>query len=284
MDKPTLYIFWYTSDVPNPNKIIECLKEEFEKSSSVIALVLIGSQARETIYKAGSYSDFEALIIVKDNKVSSIEQELPKIVSKFGEILFYFKHNIGFVAVYDDLFRIELPVVKQSEMKSVFSRPKAQEVKALIDKTGGQLGGILAKRPESIDYRKLFKEKVVNFWYWQIIGVQYFKKGEIYNARAILNIHASALIKLFELLNNPKTLLLETNKRVEEFLTSDQLKLLKDITPGYHEHEIRQALETAVSIFPTVFDQIKKRYGYNYDKNIDKKVKPKILELLEGGG
>ncbi|GEM_PF-2298755 len=268
--------------MPNPNRIIENLKDEFEKNSSVLALVLIGSQARKTIYKANQYSDLESLVIVKDEDVLKVEQGLPKLVTKFGTVLFSFKHDIGLVAVYDDLFRIELPVIKLSEMKSVFSRPKQQEIKILIDKTNGQLEKILAKRPESIDYEKLFKEKVVNFWYWQIIGVQYFKKGEIYNTRAILNIHASSLIKLFELLNDPKLLLLETNKRVEEFLTNDQLKKLKDITPGYHKYEIKKALNIAMNIFPTVFDQVKNKYGYSYDENIEKKVKSRILELFAG--
>lgn len=265
----------------NPVEIIEKLKEELEKNPSVVALVLIGSQARETIYKASKYSDLEALIMTKDENAQKFEQELPKIVAKFGEVLFSFKHDIGFVAVYEDLLRIELPVIKLSKMESIFSRPKQQEVKILVDKTNGQLEGVLTKRPDFIDYEKLFKEKVVNFWYWQIIGAQYFKKGEIYNSRAILNIHASALIKLFELLNNPEILSLEANKRVEEFLTKEQLSKLQDITPGYNKYEIKKALVTVMNIFPIVFEQIKNKYGYKYDENIEKKLKPKILKLLD---
>lgn len=265
----------------DPNAVIAQLKAEFGQNSLVTAFILIGSQARETIYEASQYSDLEAIIVAKDENTQTIELELPNLVSKFGPILFSFKHDIGFVAVYDDLFRIELPVIKLSEMKSVFSRPKTQEVKILIDKTGGKLEKILAKRPESIDYKELFKDKVINFWYWQIIGVQYFRKGELYNTRAILNIHASALIKLFELLNNPRLLLLEANKRVEEFLTGDQLSQLKDITPGYHKYEIEKALRIAMTIFPVVFNQISNKYKYSYDENLEKKVKPGILKLLD---
>lgn len=264
----------------DPNLIIVKLKGELGKNPSVIALVLIGSQARETIYKAGNFSDLEALIIVNNKDVLKVEKNLPELALKFGKVLFSFKHEIGFVTVYDNLFRIELPVIKLSKMKSVFTRPKAQEVKILIDKTNGQLKKILAKRPESIDYEKFFKEKAINFWYWQIIGAQYFKKGEIYNARAILNIHASALIKLFELLNNPEILLLEANKRVEEFLTEEQLSKLKDITPGYQKNEIKKALNIVMNIFPIVFDQIKNKYGYKYNKTIEEKIKHKIRKLL----
>lgn len=259
---------------------IKKLKEEFDRNSSVVALVLIGSQARKTIYKAGEYSDIEAFIVVKDNDAKKIENILPVVANSLGKVLFSFKHQIGFVAVYEDLLRIELPVIKQSEMRSIFRRPKAQEVKILIDKTHGQLEGILNKRPKIINYEKLFKSIVENFWYWQIIGVQYFKKVELYNARAILNIHAAALIRLFELLNDPNLLLLETNKRVEEFLTSDQLNQLRNITPGYNKYEIKKALEIAMIIFPKVFNQINHKYGYRYDKSIEEKIKPRIIDIF----
>lgn len=156
--------------MPNPNerssssnKIIEKLKEELEKNSSVIALVLIGSQARKTIYKADNCSDLEAFIIVKDGDVQKVEQECPMLASKSGEVLFSFKHEIGFVAVYENLFRIELPVIKQSDMAKVFSRPKLQEIKILIDKTNGDLEKVLDKRPTTVDFELVFQDKVINF-------------------------------------------------------------------------------------------------------------------------
>lgn len=263
-----------------PNQLILKLKVKLENDPDVLAFVLVGSQARETIYKAGQFSDLEAFIVVKDEDTGRMEKKLPEIAGSLWEVLFSFKHQIGFVAVYDDLLRVELPVIKQSDMRSIFRRPKTQEVKILIDKTNGQLKEILNKRPNTINYKKLFRDIVVNFWYWQIIGVQYFKKGELYNTRAILNIHASALIKLFELLNNPEILLLETNKRVEEFLTQDQLSQLRSVTPSYNKYEIKKALEIAMIIFPNVFDQIENKYRYDYVKNIEKKIKPEILKLM----
>lgn len=266
--------------MPEPSKIISQLKKEFEKNSSVVAFVLVGSQARETIYAANQYSDLEAYIITKDHRAKKLEQELPNLVNKLGNVLFSLKHQISFVAVYEDLLRLELPVVKQSDMVSVFNRPKAQAVKVLIDKTNGKLEKILNKRPENIGYAKIFQDKVINFWYWQILGVQYFKKGEIYNTRAILNIHASALIKLFELLNEPQIVLLETNKRVEQFLTEEQLNLLKEITVDYDLNEIKRALIKVMEIFSGLAKQIKNKYGYSYDESIEKKTKPRLLKLL----
>lgn len=264
-----------------PKIIIDELTKAFLGNPSVIAFVLVGSQAREDEYKAIKYSDMEAYIIVKDGDAEKVEKELQGLIAKFGNIIFSFKHAIGFMAVYDDLFRLELPVIKESGLEGLFNRPKAQVVKILIDKTGRKLEKILASRPDAIDYAKEFDNIATNFWNWQIIAVQYFKKGEIYNTRAVLNIHASTLIKFFELLNDPNILLLETNKRVEQFLTKDQLKLLEEITPAYNQQQIEQALRRVMKIIPKTIKLVKEKCGYAYDETLEGKVKPKLLELLD---
>ncbi len=264
----------------DPKVLIKGLTKEFSENPLVIAFTLVGSQAREDSYKTTKYSDMEAYVIAKDEDAEKLEKELSDLVKKFGEVLFSFKHQIGFVAVYDDLFRLELPVIKQSELKSLFSRPKAQVVKVLIDRTEGELEKVLNDRPKTIDFAQVFADKITNFWYWQILGFQYFKKGEIYNTRAILNIHTSALIKLLELLNDPTTLLLETNKRIEQFLTEEQLKRLKEITPAYDSEQIRKSLERVMDIFSETAKAIEEKYNYTYDESLEGLVKPKLLDLL----
>lgn len=263
-----------------PEEIIEKLTIELLKIPSVVAFTLIGSRARDSVYSATKDSDLEAYVVAKDDGVADVEQKLTNILNEYGKILFSFKHDIGFMAIYENLFRIEIPVIKESEIKSLFTRPKAQTVKVLIDKTNGKLETVLSTRPETIDFAKAFEDKVINFWNWQIIGAQYFKKGEVYNTRAILNIHASALIKLFELLNDPNILLLETNKRIEQFLTDDQLEVLVEIAPSYNKSQIEKSLLRAMEIFPVVFKDIKEKYGYSYDESLEKKVKLKVAELL----
>ena len=265
----------------DPKKLINHLKIELEENPSVKAFVLVGSQAREDVYKATKYSDMEAYIIADDKNVSAVEKQLPEILNKYTQILFWFKHAIGFVAVDSDLFRIELPVIKESGLEGLFCRPKAQLVKVLIDRTEGRLEKILAKRPEKIEHEEEFKNWVVNFWHWQIIGVQYFKKGELYNARSILNTHASVLIKLFELYNDPGILLLESRKRVEQFLTLEQLEKLKTVTPSYDRTSIKRALIRVMEIMPIVFSEISEKYKYEYDNSLGKRVKVKLSELLE---
>ena len=265
----------------NPKKLISQLQKEFEQNPLVIAFVLVGSQAREDVYKATQYSDMEAYVVIKDENADTLEKQLPIILKNTGEVLFSFRHAIGFVAVYSDLFRLELPVIKKSGLEGLFTRPKAQVVKVLIDKTGGKLEKILANRPDEIDYAKEFKEKVTNFWFWQILGVQYFKKGELYNTRAVIGIHASALIWMFELLNDPKLLLLETNKRIEQFLTNEQLLEIKRITPAYDTDEIKLSLESVMEIFSKTVKEIQIKYNYEYDENIELKVKSLVSELLK---
>ncbi len=119
----------------DPKKLILNLTKEFSKNPLIKAFVLVGSQARKDTYKASKHSDIEAYLVVEDQYAEKLEKELPKVVKKFGKVLFYFKHQIGFVAVYEDLLRIELPIVKISEIENVFSRPKAQVVEVIIDRT-----------------------------------------------------------------------------------------------------------------------------------------------------
>lgn len=264
----------------NPKDVIEDLTEKLKQNSSVVAFTLVGSQARKDVYKATEHSDMEAYIVVKDEATEEVEQQLPHLVSQLGNVLFSFKHQVGFVAVFDDLFRLELPVIKLSDIESLFSRPKAQVVDVLIDNTNGQLEKVLNARPEAIDYAKLFEDKVTNFWYWQILAVQYYKKGEYYNSRAVVGINTSALIKLFELLNDPTILLLETNKRIEQFLTEEQLELLKEISPVYNNQEIKQSIIKSMEIFSETTKAVKDKYSYSYDESLEGKIKPKLLELL----
>lgn len=263
----------------SPQELTRQLAQKLEKVPEVVAFVLVGSQARETVYKATEHSDMEAYIVTTDEGKEKVEELLPSLVTQFGSVLFAFHHVIGFVAVYDNLFRLELPVVTQSSLPQVFSRPKAQVVNIIFDKTDN-LQAILAKRPDKIDCQKVFRDIADSFWYWQITGVQYFKKGEYYNARSILGIHASSFIKLCELLNDPEILLLESNKRIEQFLTTEQQNSLIQITPAYGKEEIALALQNAMEIIPPLIKKVKEKYGYEYDERNDDEVKTRVITLL----
>lgn len=266
----------------NRSKIPAALKKKLEKNSLVLGFVLVGSQARKDIYVATPYSDMEIYIIVKDNNVEKIEKRLPSLVESLGKVIFSYNNRwAGFSTVFEDLFRLEIPIVRLSELNSVFSRPTAQVVKVLIDKTDGKLEKALASRPKSIDFQELFQSKVIDFWYMAIITVQYYKKKEIWNTRSALQVLQSSLIKFLELFQDPQILLLETNKNVEQFLSDEQIGLLKQISPSYNKAEIKQSLIKVIEIFPEVFEKVSKKYHYQYDRKLEKQIKPKLIAFLE---
>ena len=137
--------------------IITPLKTELLKRPYVVGFVLAGSYVRKDVYKATEYSDMEAYIIVDDKDVTRIEKDLTAIVKKSGKVIFHYKNRwSGFSVVFENLFRLELPVVKRSDIKSVFSRPTAQPVEILIDKTNGALKTALDKRPKDLDFESIF--------------------------------------------------------------------------------------------------------------------------------
>ena len=90
----------------NPRELISSLTREFKENSLVRAFVLVGSQARNNVYEATEYSDMEAYIVTKDEEIEKLEEQLPEIASKYGEVIFSFRHEVGFVAVYENLFRL----------------------------------------------------------------------------------------------------------------------------------------------------------------------------------
>ncbi len=265
-----------------PRQLIVELKSHLEKNPLVLGLVLVGSYAREDIYNATKYSDIEAYIIVKDRNYKKLEKKLPELVKRMGNVIFSYNNRwAGFSTLYENLLRLELPIVKLSELSSVFSRPKSQTVKILIDNTNGKLQDILDSRTENLDFEKLFKYEIEDSWYMLTAGAQYFKKGELFNAKNVLQIFQSSLIKLFELLETPDALLLESNKRVEQFLNKDQLKILKDLNPNYDYIEIKKSLLKAFDSLLEITEKVSRKYKYKYNRDLEEKIKPKIKSLLD---
>lgn len=266
----------------NPRQIITLLASILQKNPYVLGLILVGSQARTNIYAANKHSDMEAYIIVKDENIEIFESQLPDIVNRLGKAIFSYKNRwAGFSTVFDDLFRLELPIAKQSELFSVFSRPKSQTVRVLIDKTNGRLEQVLKKRPRSVDSQKTFQEIILDFWYMSVVAVQYYQKGEIWNSRSALQVLLSSLIKLMEFLQDKNILLLETNKRMENFLSSEQISLLQKITPAYNKKQIKYSLKKIIEIFPKISSKIARKYNYSYRKDIEGEIKQKINDLIK---
>lgn len=258
--------------------MIASLVDILQKNPYVLGLVLVGSQARRNVYMAGQYSDMEAYIVVNDEHILVFEKQLPEVVNKLGKVIFSYK-NIwaGFSTVFDNLFRLELPLVKRSDLCLVFSRPMIQTVKILIDKTEGDLERALNSRPRTIDFQKLFQDRILDFWYMAVVAVQYYRKGEIWNARRALQILLSLLIKLMELLQDQDILLLEDNKRLEQFLSDEQINLLKKLAPAYNKKQIKYSLIQIIKIFPDISKKVADKYNYYYGKDIEEKIKQILI-------
>lgn len=268
----------------DPQKVVSQTKEALKDHPSVAALVLVGTSVSAPGYKASEYSDVEIYVVVEDAEVAKVEEDLIQIVLKMGKIVFHYKNQwAGLSFVFEDLKRLELPIVKSSAISSVFSRPKAQPVEVLIDKTNGELDEVLAKRPETVDYEKLFGDQITDFWYMAITCVQYFKKGEHWNARHLQQVILAPKVVLFLQFNeNPKILLLERNKRVEEFLPEEKLKILENISCRYSgEEEIKRALLETMEVFDEYSDKITQKHGYQKPEFV-KEVRGKLEQLLKG--
>lgn len=262
------------------NKFIKALEKEFANNKKIKGLVLVGSSTGKLTYQASPHSDIEIYVIVNDEDAELVKKDLPHLVSGLGKVTFSYQNRwAGFSAVFDDLLRLELPIAKISELKSIFSRPKAQSVQVLLDKTNGKLENTLNERPEEINYEAEFKERVLDFWYMATVGAQYFKKGEFYNARSVLNILQSTLIKNYELLNNPKILLLESNKHIEGFLNEEQISNLKNLSPNYDKNNIKKAYLDIFRLFTKSCKVIEAKYKYSYNK-IEDKLSEKLASLI----
>jgi len=107
------------------NTIIAKLETEIAKKPYIIGFVLVGSYARKEVYGATEFSDLEAYVITEESDTSKVEKGLVEIVGKLGKVIFHYKNRwSGFSVVFENLFRLELPVVNGSDIKNVFSDKK----------------------------------------------------------------------------------------------------------------------------------------------------------------
>lgn len=264
-------------------QIISALTEKLKNNPYMLGLLLVGSHARKTIYKNTPYSDIEVYVIVKDEDAKKFESELPKIVKPLGKVIFSYKNQwAGFSTVFENLLRLELPVVKISEIPSVFSRPTAQDVEILIDKTNGIIKKTLDNRPKTIDFEKVFINTTNDFWYMAVVAIQYYKKGEFWNARHAQEVSMiPSLIKFIEMLENPDLLLLESNKRIEQLISSKDITILKDVCPPYEKEKIKKCLQKNIEEFSKLSAIISKKFNYKYPVDMENKIASQLENLLD---
>jgi hypothetical protein len=175
-----------------------------------------------------------------------VESELHTHVHQLGkEVIFCYKNRwAGLCTLYEDFLRLEIILTMKSQINEKFSRPKQQTVKVLLDRMGNELKDTLENRPDSLNYRTLYNETLRDFGYMSVVATQYFLKGEYWNTRHALEVALVPLyIRSVFLLENQEFLLLESNKRLEQFLPAEYLKKLIKMSPSYNQTEISESLK-----------------------------------------
>lgn len=265
-----------------PAHILTELKKKFDTHSAVVGFVAVGSQVRDAGYAAKRYSDVEAYVIVEDTRVAEVEGNLLDVIKTLDTVIFNYKNRwAGWCFVLENFMRVELPVVKRSQLDAVFIRPKAQPVEILIDKTEGELSEVLRQRPREANLSTIFFDAVNDFWYMSLVAVQYWLKGEIWNARHALEVSlVPALIKIMQMQVAPEALSLESHKRLEQFLPETEKGLLQQLSPGYDQGEVRNVLKKIVNVFGDRAQQAAHKHGLVYPQEVEEKMRPRLEEWL----
>jgi predicted nucleotidyltransferase len=263
------------------SEIINKIKKILEKDNRVVALVLVGSQARKTGYKASSFSDIEMYIFVKDKTFGGFKKDLESLPSKVGNAIFTYNNQwAGFSGVFENLQRLELPLIKISEAKNILSRPIQQEVKVLFDK-GESIEKILKTRPKSIDCASFFKNQYEDFWYMAIYTAQAIGKGEYWLARQAMSVSLHPIIiRLMELYLKPEVVNLEDRKRIEEVLSDGYLEILKEISSAYDKQSIVESFQKTLKAFSKVVRETADKQSFIYDEKKDQEIFSKIDSLI----
>lgn len=258
------------------------ITKRLESTPDVRALVLAGSRVKDSAYASSVHSDAEAYIVVRDGTKEKTERMLQVLLADTGDVLLIYRNAwAGTSALYSDLFRLELPVITESDMKSVFSRPKAQAVEILLDRTDGKLQKILDSRPISVDFKKDYIRTTEDAWYMLVVACQYYAKGEYWNARhAMEAVLIPRLIRLMQTESHPEALNLEPHKRLEQYLTGKQLEILRTLSVGYDKAAIRRSLLEYLRLLPGISRKAAAATGSRYDGSLPRELSEKLRILL----
>lgn len=264
------------------DRLLTRLTSSFRKQPSVLAFVLVGSRTAHGAYNATEHSDIEAYCIVSDGSKTSFETYLNEYLKTTGSVIMTYRNQwAGICTVYDDLLRLELPVVERSLMRDTFSRPKKQPVKVLFDRTSGELAGVLDARPDSIDLKREYNYLVEDAWYMLVVSCQYYKKGEYWNARHVMEVVLiPRLVRLMQMESRSDALLLESHKRLEQFLTENHLTIIKTLSVSYDAEAIRTSLDVYLNALPGIARSVAGTYGWVYARDVEKHCTLKLSILL----
>lgn len=259
------------------NKVIDDLSTH----NSIAALVLAGSQVEGNAFPPDQFSDIELYVVAFDDKHSEAERLIETIQDRLNEthVLAYKNQWAGWSILFEDLLRLELPLVKASD-DQVFSRSEKQKIKVLYQKDNFKIkqSGVKKEDRSEIDFEWLVKD----FWYMAVYVAQHIGRGELWLARDAMRVSMQKKIKkMIQVQNYKETIDLERDRRIELTWKVQELQILHDISCSYERSDIVRAFWASIKYAKIFFTSQDQHLGAVFSK-YEQKLADKLKKIING--
>ncbi len=259
--------------------IIDKVVRHLSTNSGVAAIVLAGSQVEGNKFAPDEFSDIELYVVAFDEQVETVEAEVQKIQNIFTDeeiVLSYKNQWAGWSILYNNLLRLELPLVKASN-EEAFSRSDEQKIDILYSKKGFQLKKKVAKTKNDVHENN--EEIIKDFWYMTVYAAQHIGRGEIWLARDAVRISMQGKVKrLLQEINHKDTLTLDRDRRIELTWDREELEVLRETSCTYDKGDLVRAFWANIKIIKQLLQKL--GIGIDLFENYEKKLIPEIKLIL----
>lgn len=264
------------------SKIIQRVVDELSQSSSIAALVLVGSQVKGNKFPPDKFSDIEFYVVALDENYEEAEKLVQSIQTIFKDdvILAYKNQWSGWSVLFKNLLRLELPLVKASD-KTVFSRSEEQKIEVLYSKPNFKLKkGEAENKTESVSPEKEFELPIKDFWYMTVYAAQHIGRGEIWLARDAIRISMQGKVKrLLQEIYHKDTLALDRDRRIELTWSPKELDILKETSSAYDKNDVVRAFWANIKYTGELLEKM--GIGTNLFEEYKSKLLPEIKSILD---
>lgn len=263
------------------SKIIQQVVEELSNNDSIAALVLAGSRVNGNKFPPDKFSDIELYVVAFDEKYEEAEKTVQLIQTIFGDqtVLAYKNQWAGWSVLFNDLLRLELPLVKASD-ETVFSRSEEQKIKILYSKPDFKL-----KKSQEVDggkedvNKRVPDDVIKDFWYMAVYAAQHIGRGEVWLARDAIRISMQGKVKrLLQEIYHQETLALDRNRRIELTWSQQELEILKETSSSYNKNDIIRSFWANIKYAEALLTKTNDNDLFNKYKN---SLLPEIKSILD---
>lgn len=266
---------------PRAQQIIDKVVADLSSFNPVAALILVGSQVEGNVFPPDQFSDIELYVVAFDDKHKEAQDLVQSIQDRLNEpYTFAYKNQwAGWSILFEDLLRLELPLVKASD-DQVFARSEKQKIKVLYQKDNFKIkrsGAKKENKPE-IDYEWLVKD----FWYMAVYVAQHIGRGELWLAREAMRVSMQKKIKkMIQGQNYKETVDLERDRRIELTWKVQELQILHDISCSYERSDIVRAFWANIKYAKVFFTSQDQQLGAVFSK-YEQKLADKLKKIING--